>query len=497
MSNYKKQILSGFLYTSLGLILSKILTYGWRIVASGVGVEEYGIMSIVLVIIGFVIPLSALGLSSAVERYVSYFIGKNDRVGVKSTIINSIKYSLITSIIIAILLFLSSGYISESIFKILELKPILILFSICMPLLVIDNLLLPLFRVYNQLKYTVIIKNILESFLKLILTFIFVYLGYGLFGIVFAYLFSICISAILVFYYSKKHCFNFMDKSINTKNNISELLKYSLPLIFGSFAALILSSTDILMVGYFKGAAQTGIYNVAYPTANLLIIVSSALLAVFLPIITKMFAKKDFDGIKNAYIFVTKWIFILTFFMFLILFTYSDNIILLFFGKEYVAGSFVLKILASYVLLNSILTASVQILQMYKKTKIIMNILIMSAFLNFMLNYYLIPIYNINGAALATLISATLALILYQYFATKYSKMFPFSKEMLFSAICNIILFYGVIEIFTYLFDSISILIGILMIFTMGIAYTYVLYLFKIITLNEFRNILDMLRVKD
>ena len=75
--------------------------------------------------------------------------------------------------------------------------------------------------------------------------------------------------------------------------------------------------------------------------------------------------------------------------------------------------------------------------------------------------------------------------------------MFPFSEEMLFSAICNTILFYGFIEIFTYLFGSISVMLGILMIFTMGITYTIVLYLFKIITLKEFIVILDMLKINN
>ncbi|NOQ55354.1 MAG: oligosaccharide flippase family protein, partial [Nanohaloarchaea archaeon] len=314
MSDSKKLILKGFLYTSVGLFFSKVFTYGWRIVAARVGVEEYGMLSIVLAVMSFLIPISALGLGSAVERYVSYYIGKDDRVGVRSTIVNSLKVSAFTSIFVSILLFLSSDFIATKIFNDSELGVLLKLFSVFLPLLVLDQVISPLFRVYNRLDYFTFVKYMLESSLKFGLALLLIYFGYGIFGVAFAYLASIGLSAILLFYFSRKHCFNFFKNEGVINNNISELLKYSVPLVFSIIAGFVLTSTDTLMIAFFKGSAQAGIYNVAYPTANLLLLIPAAMLAVFLPIITKDFARKNFEDIKNTYQFITKWIFVFNFF---------------------------------------------------------------------------------------------------------------------------------------------------------------------------------------
>ena len=488
MSDSKKLILKGFLYTSIGLVFSKIFTYGWRIIAARVGVEEYGMLSIVLAVMNFLIPIGTLGLGFAIERYVSYYIGKDDIVGVKSTIVNSLKISTFFSIFVAFCLFFSSDFLASSIFKNPELGVLLKLFSVFLPFLVLDTVIAPLFRAYNRLDYFTFVKYLLEASLKFFLAFFLISLGYGIFGVAFAYLISISLSAILLFRLSKKHCFNFLNKTIRTRDNVQELLKYSMPLVFSTFAVFVLSTTDILMIGYFKGSAQAGIYNVAYPTANLLLLVPTAMLAVFLPIITKNFAQNKSEEIKTTYMFVTKWIFVFNFFMFLVMFAYSEKLITFLFGPEYISGAIVLQLLAIGFLLKSVLGMSAgSILEMHKKTKTIMNIILFCAVLNILFNYYLIPLYGIMGGAVATLICNILIVTMFQYFAAKTSKIIPVSRHMIYSAVCSIILFYGLIYAAHIFFGSISVIFGLIIIPVIGLLYLAVLYYFKIINLNEFQ----------
>ncbi len=497
MLDSKKLILKGFIYTSLGLVLSKLFTYGWRIIAARVGVEEYGMLSIVLAVMGFLIPISTLGLGSAVERYVSYYIGKDDRVGIRSTIMNSIKVSVFFSIFVAFCFFLLSDFIANSIFKNPDLSILLKLFSLFLPLFVLDQIISPLFRVYNRLEYLTFVKYILESLLKFILALLLIYLGYGIFGVIFAYFTSIGLSIILLFYFSRKHCFNFMDNTIVTKNNIGELLRYSLPLVVGGLSGFVLTATDTLMLGYFKDSVQVGIYNAAYPTANLLLLIPTGLFAVLLPIITKAFARKNFGDIKQTYIFVIKWIFVFNFFIFLVMFTFSDNIIVLLFGNDYLSGSGALKILAISIFLNSLFGSGAGILlYMLKKTKTIMNIVMAGAILNVLMNYYLIPVYGIVGGALATLMSTGIMIVLYQYYALCEFKIMPISKHMIYSTILNIIVFYCVMSFAHTLFGTISTVLGFMIISVMGIIYLYTLYIFKIINFKELDIVVNMLKQK-
>ena len=355
----------------------------------------------------------------------------------------------------------------------------------------------PLFRVFDRLDYFTFVKYFLEGLLKVILAIFFISLGYGIFGVAFAYVISISISAILLFLFSRRYCFDFMDSEIKVRSNIKELLNYSLPLVVGGLAAFVLSATDTLMIGYFKDTIQVGIYNAAYPTANLLLIIPTGMLVVFLPIITKNLAQKKFEEINKTYSFVTKWIFVFNFFIFLVMFTYSDKLIGLLFGAEYLPGGAVLKLLAIGLFLNSLIGMSaISVLQMFKKSRLIMKIIIFSAFLNVIMNYYLIPSYGIMGGAIATLISTILSVCIFQYFAFRLSKLIPISKEMIFSGIFNIILFYGIIKLFSVVFGQILIYDAIILIPIIFIFYLVNLYLFKIIRISEFKIFIDYIKTK-
>ena len=497
MIDSRKLILKGFIYTTIGLVFSKIFTYGWRVIVARVGAEEYGMLSLVLAIFQFLVPISALGLSFAVERYVSFYVGKDDRVGAKSTIVNSLRVSFASSIIFAFILYFSSEFIAISVFSEPEMVPILKIFSVFLPILVLSRLLTPMFRIYNRLDLSTGIKSILEPSLKLLLSILLIYLGYGIFGVSFAYLFAIAASFVFMFYFSRKYCFDFLDKTIPIRNNLSELLHYSMPLIISGFAGFILMETDTLMLGYFKDMAQVGIYNVAYPTASLLLIIPSGLLVVFMAITTKYLAKNKLEEIRDTYRFVTKWIFVLNFFIYMVMFTYSDKLILFLFGEEYILAGPVLKILVTGIFLKSLLgTSAFSILNMFKKTKTTMSVVIITAILNIILNYNLIPLYGMIGAAASTLVSMLIYISLLQYFTLKQINIVPFSKDMVLSAVCSIILFYGVIKILHIIFGSISIYWGLVIIPMIGIIYIAILYLFKIITIGEFNTFLDLVKRK-
>ena len=67
---------------------------------------------------------------------------------------------------------------------------------------------------------------------------------------------------------------------------------------------------------------------------------------------------------------------------------------------------------------------------------------------------------------------------------------------MVLSAVCSIILFYGVIKILHIIFGSISVYWGLVIIPMIGIIYIAILYLFKIITIGEFNTFLDLVKRK-
>ena len=421
---YFEKIAKGAIIFFLGLILARGLTYLYVALVARLGSSEYGLLSLGFTITLFLSSLALVGLKSGIVRYISFYIAKKNNSKIKGTILSAIKISLPISIILMIFLFLFSEYISLTFFHNAKLIPILKLFSLIIPFIVLNNIFISMIIGFQKIQYQVGIKDILENIVKLILTFILIYFGYNLFGAAIAYVISIIFTFILSLYLIQKKIFPLFNKNIKAKLINKELFLFSFPLLFGGIFTLILKWTDVLMIGFFRTASEVGIYNVALPTANLLTIVPTALMAIFLPIITNLYSKNNKNEVKEITLRTSKWIFFLNFPFFLILFLFSESILKIMFGQEYVIGSSALIILIIGYIVHSLSHVNSSIMIMLKKTKIVFFVSMITALSNILLNLLLIPRYGIIGGAISTSFSLILSYTIYTILTYKFTKIF-------------------------------------------------------------------------
>ena len=83
-----------------------------------------------------------------------------------------------------------------------------------------------------------------------------------------------------------------------------------------------------------------------------------------------------------------------------------------------------------------------------KKTKLISLISVIAAIINTILNYTLIPLLGLSGAAYATLISAIITFSLYIFFSRKYYPISYNAKPTLLSFVIMLVSSYVIINIF-------------------------------------------------
>tara|TARA_Y100000310_G_scaffold317046_1_gene369483 strand:- start:1465 stop:2241 length:777 start_codon:yes stop_codon:yes gene_type:complete len=175
---------------------------------------------------------------------------------------------------------------------------------------------------------------------------------------------------------------------------------------------MIITWIDTLMLGFFRTTAEVGVYNAAIPTAKLILILPTAMIGLFIPTISEYLDNKT--QLKRLFYITTKWLLIINLFFISMAIIFSQNILNILFGSQYIAGYIALTILISGYFINGLVYTSRDILMLLKKSKIILIATLIGGTLNIMLNYYLIPIYGFNGAAVATAISLiVLSLILF------------------------------------------------------------------------------------
>ena len=68
----------------------------------------------------------------------------------------------------------------------------------------------------------------------------------------------------------------------------------------------IIAWTDTLMLGYFMFPDDVGLYNAAVPLAHLLPIVLTAINSLYVPVLSRLYAKDQKEEIKRSYVIVTK-----------------------------------------------------------------------------------------------------------------------------------------------------------------------------------------------
>lgn len=435
-----KQLIKGTIIVMIGLVLGKLIGYIYTILVARIGSEIFGLYSLGVSIISFLIILSLFGLKSGIVRYVSYYKAKKDDSRIKGIILSSLKISVFLSIVFSIIILVFSEFISNHIFHNPSLNIVLKILAVSIPFIVGMEIFSGIFTAFKKIEYSVFITEIFEKLVKLVLLFILIYVGFKLEAVILSYLISIIISFTLSLYFLQKvyPLFRNKIKSIEIKK---ELIIYSFPLLFSGFLASIVRFIDIIMIGFFRSASEVGIYNVALSTSYLMVIIPTSIMSLFLPIITEKYGKKSYKDIKEISKKVARWILTLNLIIFVFIIAFSQEILKLVFGQEYILGNSSLIILSVGYLIFSFVHIHSSYLLMIKKTKITLLINIIMALLNVILNLYLIPKYGIIGGAVATSISLTVSYLLFFYFSYKDNKINPYEWNFLKPLTISILIF--------------------------------------------------------
>jgi stage V sporulation protein B len=441
-----KILLKSSVFFLIGIFISKILSFIYRIIiarAGNLGTESYGEFNLAVAIFGFFTAIFSLGLSEGLLRYIPYYKGKNQTNKVQHLIRFTLKITTFTGILGGIVMFFLSQPISIYIFHDEKLINYLKLFSLFIPISIVSGVMFIITRAYEKIGWNSFITNILQPFSRIILLILLLFIGLSDNAVILSYNLGFLVVLISSYLICKKvipEIFNkdAISKKIKKESTIS-LLSYSWPFIFIAMINLIFSGIDVIMIGYFKGVEPVGIYNAALPISALMMIVPTLFIQLFFPLISKEYARKNFNLIEDLSKQVTKWIFMVNILILLVLILFPRFVLNILFGKDYLGADMSLIFLSIGMFFFTIFTISERLLSMAGKTKLVLFNILISAGVNAILNYFLIPKYGIAGAAFATMVSYIVWGIISTLQAKKYVSIVPLRRKMIIIFICGII----------------------------------------------------------
>ena len=139
----------------MGLILSKVFSYIYRIVIARVyGPDIYGIFLLASSIVGLLVYVVLMGFDGGVVRYIPLYKSRRRNENIKFIINFGFWTTIIIGVIIGVLLFLLADIISINLFHEPRLTFFLKIFSVLIPVIALTNYFLAIINSYEKIVIT-------------------------------------------------------------------------------------------------------------------------------------------------------------------------------------------------------------------------------------------------------------------------------------------------------------------------------------------------------
>lgn len=474
----------GLLYGNLNRYLYTALLARW------VGPEFLGIYSIANSIMLISEVFAKMGLETGIMRFISRLNPELDKEKINLLIGSSLKMVSVFSLSIMIILIISSGTIVDNYFNGQSLlKPVLIIFAIAIPFNALIQISAFATQGFKRLKYKTIVTQFLNPTI-LLLSMVFCYWFMSKEYTIMIPILTTGVIGFLFMIIVLKKVSGFKNNQILESKINYELLKFSYPLMFVTILQTLMHWMDILMLGYFTNPLTVGLYHPAARTAGLLQALLLSFLSIYAPLAAQFHSQGDKVKLSNTYQLVNRWLLIFAIPISAVFILFPEKVLLLF-GSQYLESSQVLVLLTIATFTQAILGAAGPTLSMSGHTKLVLFNSIGTFILNFGLNIWLIPIYGILGAAIATLTSLTiigLIRVTQVYFILKINFLnLKLIKPILSGLVCYSVL----IAIKPLIIEYSTFIILFIAIFTSIFVFGLILFLLKIE--NEDKDILKSL----
>lgn len=434
---YAKRLVKGSAIVFTSLIATELVAFLLRMfLARSLSVAEYGLFYAVFTVFSFFGLFRGLGFGSALTKYVPEFAVKKQYDKLKSSIAFTIAIHAVVSLLIVFMIFVFSGEIASGFFETGAAVPILQILAIWF-FVTIFLLFLNVFQGFQNMQVYAVLQ-FLRYLLIFLLALLFVgYFGLGIKGAAFAYLFEISIIAVLAFAILKhQYPFIFKAKTSVTKPLIKKLSVFALPVILGSIGGLVITYMDTLMITGLRSLSEVGLYQAARPISNFLWYFPAALGTILFPMVSELYAKRASRLLGRILHFLVKFSFIVIVPAAIVFIAFPETIINLFFGPGYLGAATTFQILSAAAIAYTFFEILAVTVEGIGKPLVSTKVVAVMAVFNLFGNLALIPPYGIEGAAVATLISYIVGVVLLFSYTKKLVK-FRIPLSSLSKTICG------------------------------------------------------------
>lgn len=366
MEKFKTLRLNRFFSASLLMIagnnIINLFNYVYHFVMGRMlGPTSYGELATLISLVGLLLMIpSSFGL--AITRLVAT---KSDDPKVKHTLNLILQKTLLVGLGISLVFCLVSQIIT-SYLKISNLWFVIMIgvfFTFSLIAYVYKSILQGLLK-FEKL----ILTTMGETFAKLVLGVLFVYLGYGIFGA----LGAILLGAILGLIIAKQFVGNFLSfaKPAKLRNeNLKDLFLYSVPVTIYTIAQTSLFSADLILVKHFFPSFQAGLYAALSSLGKIIFFGAGPIIFVMFPIVSQRFARKE--NFSKIFFLSLAFTLLVCSVVLTIYYLFPEMVIIASVGSKYLQASGILFLFGIFISLISVSNLLINFMLSLKRTRVV------------------------------------------------------------------------------------------------------------------------------
>ncbi len=417
------EIIKGGSFTFISQILASVFgLFSSILIARYYGAEIIGVVSILGAIISMVSLVGLAGLNVALLKLIpknmdnGYFIYKQ-----------VITLSFILSILVGLLLFFISPYLSTYFFTQDSNQIFLTVLSILLypfVFLSIGNATLRGFSDIKAFAFFSFVPSLLRFLLLIVIT---LFVDDKYIPVYLMFIIPLITDIFLFIYINRKYAIDKIKKIMPNK----KLLFLSLPMMLTEGMYLVIANSDTLMLAYYTNEKETGIYSISIGLVLMTTIIISAIQSFSAPKFSELYHTNKIKELKILAVQTSKLTFFTLMPIAIILIVFGEWLLKTVYGVEFVLGYHPMVIVVvAYIIKSSSGLVGI-FLNMTGHEKVYSYIAFFSALLNILLNYILIPKYGLNGAAFATAISIVIwSLLSVIYIYKKFNFIIAYIPRM-------------------------------------------------------------------
>jgi O-antigen/teichoic acid export membrane protein len=387
------------------------------IIAKSLNLSDAGTFFLGYTVLTILWTLSSMGMPLAVVRFVGSFYSKSNWQEINIVFSTAIKRVLLVSILLSTILFITSNYFLIALGLTSKFRAVFDLLVFLIPVVAIYNLIGSFFQGIHKPVISIFIQNIIAPILTCFVLLFSIGISKNITTEFVAYVFAFCSTLTLII----SICFGAYHRSLNFKiktGNCVALVEASKYFFQMTLMGLVVQWSGVLVTGILLTEEKVALFSVAQRISVLVSFILIAINVVVAPRFSASFANNNINELRLTAISCSRLMIVFAMPILFIIFTFPE-VILGFFGEEYIQAALILKILAIGQFINVVTGSVGYLLNMTGHEKDMRNVVFLSGPVGLILALILTPMYGTLGAAIATSIAVASQNLLAVFFVKK------------------------------------------------------------------------------